>query len=173
MTSYTARAYDAAGQAVGRRSVSAAEFKRTALVRIGGLPTSGGPFTVTVTAGNAHGGSAPSLASSPLAPTAATTLPAAPSAPKLRKASTAATLAWTPPTATGDAKIVGYRVTVSDGRAPIDVTGRDVLVTQPSAKGLFRVIGGLSPGTSYTVTVAAVTAAGTGPATTVTATTKP
>jgi hypothetical protein len=101
-----------------------------------------------------------------------TALPGAPTGPKLRTASTAATVAWTPPTATGDAKVVGYRVTVSDGRAPIDVTGRDVLVGQPSAKGMFRVIGGLSPATSYTVTIATVTAAGTGPAATVTATTK-
>lgn len=54
---------------------------------------------------------------------------------------------------------------------PIAVTGRDVLVTQPSAKGMFRVIGGLKPGTAYSVTVAAVTAAGTGPAATVSGTT--
>ncbi len=37
---------------------------------------------------------------------------------------------------------------------------------------MFRVIGGLRPGTSSTVAVAAVTAAGTGPAATVTATTR-
>ncbi|MFF3654598.1 fibronectin type III domain-containing protein [Streptomyces olivochromogenes] len=172
VTGYTARAYDASGRQVGEQAVGAAEFKRTAVVRIGGLPASAGPLTVTVTASNAHGTSAPSLASLPLTPTAVTVLPGAPTGPKLRTASTAATVAWTPPTATGDAKVVGYRVTVSDGRAPIDVTGRDVLVGQPSAKGMFRVIGGLSPGTSYTVTIATVTAAGTGPAATVTATTK-
>ncbi|WP_406441549.1 fibronectin type III domain-containing protein [Streptomyces sp. NBC_01613] len=172
VTSYTARAYDATGKLVGQQGVSAAEFKRTAVVRIGELPSAGGPFTVTVTASNAYGSSASSLASLPLTPTAASTLPGAPTGPKLRTASTAATLAWTPPTATGDAKIVGYRVTVSDGRDPIEVTGRDVLVTQPSVKGMFRVIGGLKPGTSYTVTVAAVTAAGTGPAATATATTR-
>jgi hypothetical protein len=102
-----------------------------------------------------------------------TALPGAPASPKLRTAVGAATVAWTPPTATGDAKFVGYRVTVSDGRDPIEVRGRDVLVTQPSAKGMFRVIGGLAPGTSYTVTIAAETAAGTGPTATVTATTKP
>ncbi|MER7840648.1 fibronectin type III domain-containing protein [Streptomyces sp. NPDC096040] len=113
---------------------------------------------MTVTARNAHGESAPSLASAPLAPTAASTLPAAPTGPELRTAATAATLARTLPTALGDAKVTGYRVTVSDGRTPIDVTGRDVLVTRPSAKGMFRVIGGLQPGTRYTVTVAAVTA---------------
>lgn len=171
VTSYTARAYDATGRQVAQQGVPAAEFKRTALVRIGGLPSSGGPFTVTVTASNKYGSSEPSLASLPLATTAATALPGAPTSPKLRTSATAATLAWTPPTATGDAKVVGYRVTVSDGRDPIEVTGRDVLVTQPSAKGMFRVIGGLRPGTSYTVTVAAVTAAGVGPAATVTATT--
>ncbi|MFC8514545.1 fibronectin type III domain-containing protein [Streptomyces sp. NPDC057257] len=169
VTSYTARAYDATGRQVGQQGVPAAEFERIALVRIGGLPTTGGPFTVTVTASNAHGSSAESLASLPLTPAAASVLPGAPTSPKLRTAVTAATLAWTPPTATGDAKVVGYRVTVSDGRDPIDVTGRDALVTQPSAKGMFRVLGGLKPGTSYTVTVAAVTAAGTGPAATVTA----
>lgn len=173
MTSYTARAYDTAtGNQVGQQSVSAADFKRTALVRIRQLPSGGGPFTVTVSANNAHGSSAPSLASLPLTPTAASTLPGAPTGPRLRTASTAATLSWTPPTATGDAKITGYRVTVSDGRDPIDVTGRDALVTQPSAKGMFRVIGGLKPGTSYTVSVAAVTAAGTGPTATVQATTR-
>lgn len=170
VTGYTARASDATGKQVGEQSVTAADFKRTALVRIGGLPVS--PLTVTVAASNAHGSGAPSLASLPLTPTTVTALPGAPTGPKLRTASTAATVAWTPPTATGDAKVVGYRVTVSDGRDPIDVTGRDVLVGQPSAKGMFRVIGGLRPGTSYTVTIATVTAAGTGPAATVTATTR-
>lgn len=169
VTGYTARAYDTTGRQVGQQAVTAGEFKTSALVRIDGL--TGEPVTVTVTAANAHGSSAPSLASSPLTPTAATVLPAAPTSPRLRTASTAATVAWTPPTATGDAKIVGYRITVSDGREPVTVGGRDVLVTQPSAKGMFRVIGGLKPGTAYTVTVAAVTAAGTGPAATVTATT--
>ncbi|MFE9610049.1 right-handed parallel beta-helix repeat-containing protein [Streptomyces sp. NPDC006012] len=173
VTRYTARAYDATGRQVAEQAVGAAEFKRTALLRIGGLPASGGPLTVTVTAHNAHGDSAPALASLPLAPTAATVPAAAPTGPKLRMEATAATLAWTPPAAMGDAKIVGYRVTVSDGRDPIAVTGRDALVTQPSAKAMFRVIDGLEPATSYTVTVAAVTAAGTGPAATVTATTKP
>jgi hypothetical protein len=48
---------------------------------------------------------------------------------------------------------------------------RDALVT-PSAKTMFRVIGELEPGTSYTVTIAA-TAAGTGPVAVVTAATHP
>jgi hypothetical protein len=38
---------------------------------------------------------------------------------------------------------------------------------------MFRVIGGLEPGTSYTVTIPAVSAAGTGPVAVVTAATHP
>ncbi|WP_307804927.1 fibronectin type III domain-containing protein [Streptomyces sp. VRA16 Mangrove soil] len=172
VTGYSVRLYDAQGAQVARRDVTAAEFKRTAYVRVDSLPDSGGPFTATVTARGAHGESAPSIASLPLAATAVSTLPAAPTGAKLRTEATKATVAWTPPTVTGDAKVVGYRVTVSDGRAPVEVTGRDTLVTQPTAKGMFRVLDGLKPGTSYTVTVAAVTAAGTGPAATATATTR-
>ncbi len=85
VTGYTARAYDASGRQVGEQAVGAAEFKRTAVVRIGGLPASAGPLTVTVTASNAHGTSAPSLASLPLTPTAVTALPGAPTGPELHQ----------------------------------------------------------------------------------------
>ncbi|MFJ3708032.1 fibronectin type III domain-containing protein [Streptomyces sp. NPDC090053] len=168
---YTAHALRPDGTEAATATLSAADYKRQAYIRISGLRADAGPFTVTVTAANAHGISAPSLASAPLRPTAATVLPAAPTGPKLRTEAKAATVAWTPPTDMGDAKVIGYRLTVSDGRT-IEVTGRDALVGQPSGKGMFRVIGGLTPGTSYTVTVAAVTAAGAGPAATVKATTK-
>ncbi|MGW3656782.1 right-handed parallel beta-helix repeat-containing protein [Streptomyces sp. NPDC005151] len=171
VTGYTAHALRPDGTEAAAATVPAADYKRLAYIRIGGLPEDGGPFTVTVTAANAQGSSAPSLPSAALRPTAATVLSDAPSAPKLRTAATAATVAWTPPKNMGDAKVIGYRLTVSDGRT-IEVNGRDALVGQPSAKGMFRVIGGLTPGTAYTVTVAAVTAAGAGPAVTVKATTK-
>ncbi|WP_063737130.1 fibronectin type III domain-containing protein [Streptomyces sp. RTd22] len=79
-------------------------------------------------------------------------------------------MSWTPPKATGDTPVIGYRVTVSDGRT-IEVSGRDVLVGQPSAKNMFRVVPGLRPDTAYTFSIAAVTATGTGPAAEVSVTT--
>ncbi|MEV0091429.1 fibronectin type III domain-containing protein [Streptomyces sp. NPDC050738] len=168
VTGYTAHALRADGTEAGTAAISAADFKRLAYVRIDGL--TGGPFTVTVTATNAHGTSAPSLASVPLAPSAVTALSAAPTGAKLRTSAKAVTVVWTPPATMGDAKITGYRLTVSDGRT-IEVQGRDALVTQPTAKGMFRVVGGLTPGTAYTVKIAAVTAAGVGPAATASGTT--
>jgi Fibronectin type III domain/Right handed beta helix region len=167
--SYTAHVSDPSGHEVRAVSVSAADFTARGYLTVDGL-TDGTAYRVTVTASNDHGTGAPSLPSAALAPKHSTVLPDAPTGAKLRTQAHAATLAWTPPKVVGDAPVTGYRVTVSDGRT-IAVTGRDVLVTQPSAKAMFRVIGGLQPGTAYTVTVAAVTGAGTGPAATVTATT--
>lgn len=170
VTGYTARALRPDGSEAGRASAGAAEFKRLAVVRVGGLRAQEGPFRVVVAARNAHGERSASLASAPLAVTAASVPPAVPAGAKARAGARAVTLAWTPPAATGDAEVTGYRITVSDGRT-VAVGGRDVLVTQPSGKAMFRVVGSLKPATPYTFTVAAVTAAGTGPAATVTATT--
>ena len=63
--------------------------------------------------------------------------------------------------ATGGSPVIGYRVTASTGTATT-VTGRMVLL----GKEAFAVFAGLHNGTAYTFTVAAVTAAGTGPAAT-------
>ncbi|MCL2733484.1 MAG: fibronectin type III domain-containing protein, partial [Actinomycetia bacterium] len=111
----------------------------------------------------------PSLPSAALAPIAGSVLPAAPTGVKLRAQATAGTVAWTPPTAVGDSHVIGYRIVLTDAAGTsrtVEVAGRDALVTQPSAKGMFRVVGGLTPGTAYTVSVAAVTGSGTGPAAT-------
>ncbi|MGP9017866.1 fibronectin type III domain-containing protein [Streptomyces sp. BR1] len=170
VTGYTAYALRSDGSEAARASVDVAEFRRLAYVRVGQLPVGQGPFRVVVTARNANGESAASVASAPLTPTAASVLPGAPAGARLRTAARAATVAWTPPAVTGDAKVIGYRITVSDGRV-VAVGGRDVLVTQASGKGMFRVLGGLEPGTSYTVSIAAVTAAGVGPGVTVSGTT--
>ncbi|MFD8308484.1 fibronectin type III domain-containing protein [Streptomyces sp. NPDC059690] len=175
VTGYRATAEDADGHVAATATVSAADFASSALVRLTGL-TNGVPYRVTVSALNSHGASASSLPSTPLAPRAGSVLPAAPTGVKLHAQATAATVSWTPPSAPGDSPVIGYRITLTDpaGHArTIEVAGRDALVTQPSAKGMFRVVGDLTPATTYTMSVAAVTGTGTGPAATVTSTTPP
>ncbi|MFD1052561.1 fibronectin type III domain-containing protein, partial [Kibdelosporangium lantanae] len=72
------------------------------------------------------------------------------------------------PADTGDTPVIAYQVTVSDGRT-ITVTGRDAIVTQPTIKAMTRTLDGLAPATTYTFTIAAVTATGVGAPVTVTA----
>ncbi len=147
-------------------TVSRSTFESRGYARIGGL-TNGTAYTVTVRAVNATGAGPASLPSASVTPAAGTTLPAAPTGLKAYRAATAVSLHWTPPTSVGSTPVIGYRVTVSDGRT-ITVTGRDVLIGQPAAKDMTRVVSGLTSGTAYTITVAAVTATGTGPGVTVT-----
>ncbi|WP_433173324.1 fibronectin type III domain-containing protein [Actinoallomurus sp. CA-150999] len=164
-TSYTATA--TGGKSV---TIGAADFRRTGYAVIDGL-TNGTPYTVTVTARGASGVSVPSLPSAAVTPgTGGGALAAAPTSLKARASADAVALQWTPPTVTGDTPVIGYAVTVSDGRT-VTVNGRDTLISQPTAKALLRVVNGLQPGTKYTFTIAAVTATGTGTAASVTATT--
>ncbi|WP_326948618.1 hypothetical protein OG439_07445 [Amycolatopsis sp. NBC_01307] len=93
--------------------------------------------------------------------------------PKGRNAlpsATAASIHWNPPAATGDTPVPGHLITVSDSRT-IPVTGRDALVTQPTVKGITRVVDTLKLAKAYAFTMAAVTATSAGPAATFTATT--
>jgi hypothetical protein len=141
--------------------VSAADFTRLGYVTVSGL-TNGTPYVATVQAVNALGASAPSLPAAAVTPAPlAGVLAAAPTSLKARPGSTAVGLQWTPPTVTGDTPVIGYRLTLSDGRT-ITETGRDVLITQPTAHPVLRAINGLTASTSYTLTIAAVTATGTG-----------
>ncbi|MFJ9784842.1 fibronectin type III domain-containing protein [Amycolatopsis sp. NPDC101161] len=151
-------------------SISAADFAKRAYAEVPGL-TDGTAYTVTVAARNAYGTSEPSLAAAPVTPgPKAGTPPGVPTSARALPSATAASIRWNPPAATGDTPVLGYTITVSDGRT-ITVEGRDALVTQPTIKGMTRVVDNLKPATAYTFTVAAVTATGTGPAATFTATT--
>jgi hypothetical protein len=164
-TSYTATTSDGHSG-----TISSADFHRTGYVVVGGL-TDGKPVTVTVTARGAAGVSAPSLPSAAVTPgPGAGNLAAAPTSLKARAASDAVSLQWTPPASTGDTPVIGYTVTVSDGRT-VAMTGRDTLISQPTAKALIRVVGGLKPSTRYTFTIAAVTGTGAGASASVNATT--
>jgi hypothetical protein len=164
--SYTATVSD--GVHVTAVTVSAADFKRLGYVRVGGL-ANGTSYTATVTAHNRAGDSAASLPSrTAVVPhTLPGVLAGAPTSLKARAGAGAVGLQWVPPTATGDTPVTGYRITVSGGRT-VDATGRDALVTQPTAKTMIRVVDGLAPGT-YTFTITALTATGAGAPASVTA----
>jgi hypothetical protein len=162
-TSYVATA---GGKSV---TVSKSAFTGRGYAKITGL-ANGTSYTVTVRAVNATGEGPASLPSAPVTPATGSTLPAAVTGLKARMSADAVSLHWTPPTSVGSTPVIGYKVTVSDGRT-ITEAGRDVVVGQPAAKEMTRVISGLKAGTSYTFTIAAVTATGTGPNASITATT--
>ncbi len=156
-------------------TISAADFKRQGYAELTGL-TDGTPYVVTVRAVNAVGASEPSLPAAPVTPGPLTGAKAgAPTNLKARPDATAVGLQWTPPASTGDSPVIGYAVTVTPtaGGAPITVleTGRDALVTQPTAHPVLRVVAGLAPGTPYTIGISAITAEGAGATAVVTATT--
>jgi hypothetical protein len=155
------------GRTVSTR-ISADDFARTAYSVVDGL-SDGTAYTVTVRAVNAAGASPASLPSAPATPVPlAGTLAGAPTNLVARASTDAVSLRWNPPTLanTGDTPVIGYRITVSDGRTLL-VTGRDALVSQPTTKTMTRVVAGLRPGTGYTFTIAPVTATGVGAAATI------
>jgi len=154
-----------------REFISAADFAARGYLTLTGL-SNGTAYTVTVRAVNAFGAGMPSLRSAPVTPgPLAGAGAAAPTGLRARTSTDAVGLQWTPPKVTGDTPVIGYQITVSDGRTVL-VTGRDALVTQPTAKAMIRVVDGLTPGTAYTFTIAAITATGVGASASVTATTK-
>jgi hypothetical protein len=151
-------------------TIPAAQFQRTGYAEVPGL-TDGTAYTVTVAARSALGTGLSSLPSAAVTVGSPGTRTAdAPTGAKALPTADAVSLHWTPPTATGDTPVIGYQITVSDGRT-IPVTGRDALVGQPTAKGMTRVVAGLKSGTSYTFTIAAVTGVGVGAPVSVTTTT--
>jgi Domain of unknown function (DUF1929)/Fibronectin type III domain len=122
---------------------------------ISGL-TNGVPYTFTVTATNAVGTGPPSAASAVVTP-AAPTAPAAPAGVTATPGNAAATVRWTAP-ASGGSPLTGYTVTPYVGGAaqtPTTVTGSPPVTT--------TTISGLTNGTTYTFTVTATNAVGTGP----------
>ncbi|MBF9069825.1 fibronectin type III domain-containing protein [Streptacidiphilus fuscans] len=157
------------GQSVTAR-ISAADFQRLGYAVIPGL-TNGTAYSVTVAARNRVGTGDQSIPAAPVTPGPGSgALPGAVSGVSGYAAAGSVSLHWAVPATSGATNVIGYTVTVSDGRT-IQVTGRDAVDTQQAGKAMFRVIGDLQPSTTYTFTVAAVTATGTGPASTTTVTT--
>jgi hypothetical protein len=124
-------------------------------VTINGL-TPGTAYTFTVQASNPKGAGPVSALSSPITPISLT----APSAPGNVTASTAtsqALVSWSAPTNNGGGAITGYTVTPYIGataQTPVEVSGATTSV----------IVKGLTNGASYTFTVSATNALGTGPA---------
>ncbi len=111
--------------------------------------TNGTTYTFTVTATNAFGtgpASSPSNAVTPSAP------PGAPLNVTAVAGNAQATVSFSPPASNGGSPITLYRVTSSPGG--VTATGSASPITVP----------GLTNGTTYTFTVTAMNAAGTGPA---------
>jgi len=146
ITGYTVTPYKA-GVAQTPVSYDASATTRT----LTGL-TAGSSYTFTVAATNATGTSAPSAQSTAVTPYA---LPGAPTITTANAADSAATLTWTTPNSNGSA-ITGYIVT--------PYIGATAQPTQTFSTATTQTVTGLTAGTAYTFTVAAVNQAGTGPA---------
>ena len=114
--------------------------------------TNGTAYTFTVAAINSVGTGPASAASNSVTPTAPATVPGAPSIGTATAGNASATVTWTAPASNGGSAITGYVITPSSGSAVTvgNVTSDDVT--------------GLTNGTAYTFTVAAINAVGTGPA---------
>jgi alpha-tubulin suppressor-like RCC1 family protein len=119
--------------------------------------TNGNSYTFTVTATNVAGtslASAPSLGITPAAP------PGAPTGVLAIAGDASATVTWTTPTADGGSPITSYEVSGIDTKTPAN-GGQSCTGTDP-ATGC--VVTGLTNGDTYTFTVKATNAAGTGAA---------
>jgi hypothetical protein len=117
--------------------------------------TNGTAYTFTVAAINSLGTGSASAASAAVTPTPASA-PAAPSGVQGTPSDGAVNLGWSAPGSDGGSPITGYRITPS-----INGVAQAPILTGSSATSQF--VSGLTNGTAYTFTVAAVNAVGTGP----------
>jgi uncharacterized repeat protein (TIGR02543 family) len=115
---------------------------------VGGL-TNGGNYTFVVVATNGAGTSAPSGSSNNVAPVGP---PGAPSITSAVRGDTKATITFTPPVDNGGVSIDYFIVTIQPGSQTVTTSSSTVEIT------------GLTNGTLYTFTVAAVNGVGTGSA---------
>ncbi len=123
--------------------------------KISGL-TNGTSYTFVVTASNPNGAGSPSEHSNSVTPTSVNP-PSAPTAVTASAATAQALVSWTAPSNNGGGSITGYTLT-----SYVGVSAQTTL--EVGAGATSAIVKGLSNGTSYTFTVAAINSAGSGPA---------
>ncbi|SDF22248.1 Fibronectin type III domain-containing protein [Blastococcus fimeti] len=117
--------------------------------------TNGTAYTFAVAAGNRVGTGEWSVRSTAVTPAGVAVVPGAPTITSVAGGNATAELTWSAPTEDGGAPVTGYEVTVLSGGQPV---GTAVVTVD----GTSATVTGLTNGTAYTFTVAAVNAVGTG-----------
>ena len=143
---------------VGTTAESPRTFTSTSTTETVGSLTNGVTYTFTVAALNSVGSSVASAASNAVTPV---TVPGQVTGLAVSAVtSTSVALTWTAPSANGGAAITSYTVTVSPSGS---YTGTTVTGASGAAPATATTVGGLTDGVTYTFTVTATNAAGTGP----------
>jgi len=144
-------------------TISAADYARLSYAAVPSL-TNGTAYTFTVQAINRAGASAPSLPSAPVTVAAsAGGVPSAPSSVSLEPGDGAVSLHISAPSSSGGTPVTGYTIS-GPGIPATKFTGHHVLWGATGSNSIFTTVGGLKDLVPYTFNVAAVNAAGTGPA---------
>jgi parallel beta-helix repeat protein len=123
--------------------------------------TTAGSYTASVTVTNASGLSSTRSAALTVTAGSHATAPGAPTGVAATASSTSATVSWSPPVDDGGSAVTGYRVTRDGGSA--GGTGSATTVSAATRSFTFT---GLTPGSTYALSVAAVNAVGAGTAAT-------